>query len=100
MDDPDAHLDALLPMTACSAVRRDLDAFVDGELDVGAREAGSAAAPMIAAHLAECPACQRLAHQLQAQRVRLGQWAARAATRADERASDALRTRVARLLAG
>lgn len=106
--DHSVRLESSLPSAACAAVRERLDAYVDDELviDAGVEVAHSGSVrtafgpSQIIDHLVLCPPCRVLAQQLRAQKQRLRLLAMRVASRAEERASDALRERVERLRAG
>jgi anti-sigma factor RsiW len=72
--------------------------YVDGE--IGADHTGSALREIIHGHLALCPRCARLEHQLRAFRLRLRTLGARVNEQPDEQPSPEFRARIARLLAG
>ena len=88
-----------LPLAAdCFISRLHLHDYVDGE--IGADHTGSALREIILGHLALCPRCARLEHQLRAFRVRLRALGERMTEQADEQPSPEVRARIARLLAG
>jgi len=88
-----------LPLAAdCFISRLHLHDYVDGE--IGADHTGSALREIILGHLALCPRCARLEHQLRAFRVRLRALGERMTEQADEQPSPEFRARIARLLAG
>jgi anti-sigma factor RsiW len=92
MDDS-PHPAASPPAPDCFHARLHLHAYVDGELEASS---SIAVRHLVHAHVATCPRCARLERQLRAQRAMLQAHAARTAPRA----SDALRARVLKLLAG
>ena len=90
---PDAPVASL---TDCAHIRMHLDAFADGELTAFDAH-DHPLAELVGAHLRVCEPCARLEHALQALRAALHALGRR--EQVTERASDALRRRVAQLLA-